>query len=68
MRKCIACMGVDNVALDRMCLFVREIYSDFTVLNQSTNIRELGKKTEVLKQSLQKIEDACYMMKVSPES
>uniref|UniRef100_T1J7N1 Uncharacterized protein n=1 Tax=Strigamia maritima TaxID=126957 RepID=T1J7N1_STRMM len=65
MRKCISAIGsVDQVKMPfELCAFLRNIYDGFVgVGNQGP--REITRKLNTLKQSLAKVETACYTIQV----
>jgi len=64
MRKALVCLGSDMSTLSRICAFTRVIYEGILLFNRNASSREISKKTEVLKASLCKIEDACYIFAV----
>uniref|UniRef100_A0A8C4QXZ8 Translin-associated factor X n=1 Tax=Eptatretus burgeri TaxID=7764 RepID=A0A8C4QXZ8_EPTBU len=66
MRVCIMSMGSGSADPDtpfRLCQFVRSIYDGFCILGNS-GPHELSRKLPVLRQSLFKMEDACYALRV----
>ncbi|XP_060533602.1 translin-associated protein X [Cylas formicarius] len=64
MRKCINVLSVGNVnECFKLCNFVRSIYTGFLGLHFWGN-KELSKKSNVLRQSLAKMELVCYNIKI----
>jgi predicted translin family RNA/ssDNA-binding protein len=64
MRKCINNLGTGNVeGCYQTCTFVREIYSGFLSVS-STGLKEMSRKLVTLRQSLSKMENACYTIHV----
>ncbi|XP_018333680.1 translin-associated protein X [Agrilus planipennis] len=64
MRKCINSLGSGNIEdCFKICNIVKQIYIGFLGINPSNN-RELKAKMYVLKQSLLKMENVCYNIKV----
>lgn len=64
MRKCINNLGSGNIeGCYQTCTFVREIYSGFLGVN-CTGLKEMSRKLATLRQSLSKMEVACYTIHV----
>ncbi|KAJ9585680.1 hypothetical protein L9F63_002470 [Diploptera punctata] len=64
MRKCINNLGSGNIeSCYQTCAFVREIYSAFLSVS-CTGHKELSRKLVTLRQSLSKMENACYTIHV----
>lgn len=64
MRKCISNLGSGNIeGCHQTCTFVREIYSEFLGVSCS-GIKEITRKLVTLRQSLSKMENACYTIHV----
>ncbi|KAB0805165.1 hypothetical protein PPYR_02135 [Photinus pyralis] len=64
MRRCINSLGSGNIEdCFRICNYVKDIYTGFLGINTS-GYKEIGRKVYVLKQSLQKMEYACYTIQV----
>jgi predicted translin family RNA/ssDNA-binding protein len=64
MRKCINNLGSGNVeGCYHTCTFVREIYSGFLSVN-CAGLKEMSRKLSTLRQSLSKMENACYTIHV----
>jgi predicted translin family RNA/ssDNA-binding protein len=64
MRKCINNLGSGNIeGCYQTCTFVREIYSGFLGVS-CTGFKEISRKLVTLRQSLSKMENACYTIHV----
>ncbi|KAF5270803.1 hypothetical protein FQR65_LT05422 [Abscondita terminalis] len=64
LRKCINSLGSGNIEdCFQICNYVKDIYTGFLRINCS-GYKELSRKIYVLKQSLQKMEYACYTIQV----
>jgi hypothetical protein len=64
MRKCINNLGSGNVeGCYHTCTFVREIYGGFLSVS-CTGFKEISRKLVTLRQSLSKMEAACYTIHV----
>lgn len=64
MRKCINNLGSgDMEGCYQTCTFVREIYSGFLSVS-CTGFKDIARKIVTLRQSLSKMENACYMIHV----
>ncbi|KAK4884468.1 hypothetical protein RN001_000739 [Aquatica leii] len=64
LRKCINSLGSGNIEeCFQICNYVKDIYTGFLRINCS-GYKDLGRKVYVLKQSLQKMEYACYTIQV----
>ncbi|KAK5648608.1 hypothetical protein RI129_003500 [Pyrocoelia pectoralis] len=64
MRRCINSLGSGNIEdCFRICNYVKDIYTGFLCIN-SSGYKEVGRKVYTLKQSLQKMEYACYTIQV----
>ncbi|XP_023703705.1 translin-associated protein X [Cryptotermes secundus] len=64
MRKCINNLGSGDIeGCYQTCTFVREIYSGFLGVS-CTGFKEIARKIVTLRQSLSKMENACYMIHV----
>lgn len=64
MRKCINNLGSGNIeGCYQTCTFVREIYSAFLSVS-CTGYKDLSRKLITLRQSLSKMENACYTIHV----
>ena len=64
MRKCINNLGSGNIeGCYQTCTFVRQIYSAFLSVS-CTGHKELSRKLVTLRQSLSKMENACYTIHV----
>ncbi|XP_069682641.1 translin-associated protein X isoform X2 [Periplaneta americana] len=64
MRKCINNLGSGNIeGCYQTCVFVRDIYSGFLSVS-CTGYKEISRKLITLRQSLSKMENACYTIHV----
>jgi predicted translin family RNA/ssDNA-binding protein len=64
MRQCINSVGSGDTAVaTRMCVFLRDIYNAFLLIGNGAP-REFFRKLHTLRQSLQKVEVACYTLQV----
>jgi len=64
MRKCINNLGSGNIeGCFQTCMFVREIYSGFLSVS-CTGFKDISRKLVTLRQSLSKMENACYTIHV----
>jgi predicted translin family RNA/ssDNA-binding protein len=64
MRKCINNLGSGDIeGCYQTCTFVREIYSGFLGVS-CTGFKEIARKLVTLRQSLSKMENACYTIHV----
>jgi len=64
MRKCINNLGSGNIeGCYHTCTFVRDIYSGFLSVN-CTGFKDISRKLVTLRQSLSKMENACYTIHV----
>lgn len=64
MRKCINNLGSGNIeGCCHTCTFVRDIYSGFLSFN-CTGFKDISRKLVTLRQSLSKMENACYTIHV----
>ncbi|XP_028676393.1 translin-associated protein X [Erpetoichthys calabaricus] len=64
MRMCINSVGNGDIETPfKLCQFLRQIYDGFSYIG-NTGPYEVSKKLYTLKQSLGKVEDACYTLKV----
>ncbi|PSN41342.1 Translin-associated protein X [Blattella germanica] len=64
MRKCINSLGSGNIeGCFQTCNFVRDIYSGFLSVS-CTGYKEISRKIITLRQSLSKMENACYTIHV----
>ena len=63
MRLAINSIGAGNLDLPfKLCCFIREIHDAFVLIGNRS--RELPRKLSVLRQSLHKVEAACYTLQV----
>jgi len=64
MRQCINSVASGDTAVaSRMCVFLRDVYNAFLLIGTGAP-REFFRKLHVLRQSLQKVEVACYTLQV----
>jgi len=64
MRLCISSLAVGNENYcNKVSLIIREIYDGFSNLPANAGY-ELSKKIQVMKECLQKVENACFQLKV----
>jgi len=64
MRLCISSLAVGNEDYcNKVSLILREIYDGFSILPVNAGY-ELSKKMQVMKVCLQKVENACFQLKV----
>ncbi|XP_051161045.1 translin-associated protein X [Leptopilina boulardi] len=64
MRKCINNLSIGNIAgCFETCIFVRQMYQGFLGITPFSG-REINRKLITLKQSLNKIENVCYTIKI----
>ncbi|XP_033324130.1 translin associated factor X [Megalopta genalis] len=63
MRRCINNLTQDTASCYQMCNFVRNMYTGFLSC-KILNCKEMNRKLSTLKQSLCKIENVCYTIKV----
>lgn len=63
MRMAINCISEGNpTRVDEICLMLRLIYNEFSVF--SGVHRDMNRKMNVMKNSLKKVENACYVLKI----
>ena len=64
MRKCINSVGSGDIdACFKVCNFLRHVYSGYQLIgNQGP--KELPRKMQTLRQSLEKVENTCYTIQV----
>ncbi|XP_076657160.1 translin associated factor X isoform X1 [Halictus rubicundus] len=63
MRRCINNLTQNTASCYQMCTFVRNMYTGFLGCTHISN-KEMNRKLSTLKQSLYKIENVCYTIKV----
>ena len=64
MRLCVNCIGVGNhEKCKEICNFLREVHRQFLLIS-GRGLKDLKDKAKVLKQSLEKVEAACYAVHV----
>lgn len=64
MRLAISSLGIGDTELPfELCSFLREIFDGFLMVGNTAS-REVTRKMYTLKQSLHKVETACYTLKV----